>query len=89
MVRAAMHALAVADPNDDVEIRAVVSGAIVPVASVDAGGRVEDWNALMEFATGATAADAEGKLLLGELFGMKNPPEPRSPSSPRRTRRTP
>ena len=67
--RATMHALAVADPNDDVEIRAVVSGAIVPVASVDAGGRVEDWNALMEFATGATAADAEGKLLLGELFG--------------------
>ena len=58
--RATMHALAVADPNDDVEIRAVVSGAIVPVASVDAGGRVEDWNALMEFATGATAADAEG-----------------------------
>ena len=50
-----------------------MSGAIVPVASVDAGGRVEDWNALMEFATGATAADAEGKLLLGELFEMKNP----------------
>ena len=67
--RATMRALSLADPCDDAGIRTVVSGAVVPVASVDAGGRVEDWNALMEFATGATAADAAGKLLLGELFG--------------------
>lgn len=58
-----------ADHEDD--LQNVIANAIVPVASIDCNGRVAHWNALMEFATGLSRKQAEGKLLVGELLGSK------------------
>ena len=49
--------------------RDAVANSSVALASINAEGRVVEWNAFMEYATGLSSAQAEGKLLIGELFG--------------------
>jgi phytochrome B len=57
------------DPHGS--ISSIIANAVVPVASIDSCGRVEHWNTRMEFVTGLDRKQAEGQLLLGDLFGSK------------------
>lgn len=60
----------VTEEADHREDRAnVIANAVVPVASIDGNGRVVNWNAMMELATGLERKQAERKFLVGELFG--------------------
>jgi PAS domain-containing protein len=58
------------DEHDEYLAR-VITNAVVPVASVDCAGRVQHWNTRMEVVTGLDSKQAQGKLLVGDLFSSK------------------